>query len=1115
MAVRKTIKWCFVIVLFACLAGGGYGYWIWTNANKLVLAELRAELARLAPDWDVEIGSARLDWNRRIHLYDVTLKVKGDTEPLLRVPELVLVVDRDKFFNEQEFVLYRVDMLKPVVRLVRDAQGVWNWQRLPKLPKSKTKPSLPELNVAEADVRVELQQSAGAPTARLQLQPADLKLVPSAKRSYLVDVSTVIGETGKLSVTGDWNLDRATWSLDGRIEQITSSGELLGLAVGASPELRRNIERLESALRRWTPPKLRPQAPDVSDALPDFGASGTLDISFRFARKQPGREPEFDITAAIRRATVSNPALPFPLHEITGTIRWNNDRVSLERLSAKNGLTRISVDGEIRRIDRTTPCVFNLAVTGLPLDARLHARLPEKWQKVYDRIQPTGHIDVRGRLQFDGIRKWTPRGFVMTLRDCTGAHVNFPYRVRHINGTVTQSRRSTNVFDIDVAGVAGRQRATLKGYMKKLGPYVESVYDMSVRNLPIDETLIAACRPEVRKTLRSLGLKGSVNAHYRITKRDPRRDDTYHHHIEAYVSQGSIEYDEFPYRMRNLAGRVSYDSADETWRFINLTAENGPAKFAAAGTLSKVNDKQYLRLSVGARGASFDNELRRALPRSLETIWDDASPTGKLDLVADLRWSTGEQVDVTLSKVDVTEGSLYLKAFPYPLNRVKAKLSYAGSQLSIHSFHGKHDDTYVRIKNGLLDRQPNGEWIMRLNQFWADDIDPGRHFRRALSKDLRSVVEELDPKGPISVSGMLELRGTGRQRDPVTAAWDLKFVLAGNTLNVGLPLKNLHGSLYVRGTWDGRNVDMGRKHGNRIDLASVSVKGYQFTGVRGPYRIDGKHIVVGSAEALRRKSSATPLRPIPDAERLTAKAVGGEFTLDGRIQLDAVIRRRKTTAYRLLLTMSKAKLEQFARRYLRGTHNVAGVMYGRLDLFGHGASAQNMTGHGKLLISPAALYELPILGKILQGLKFTPPDNTAFKFAYSEFDIGHSQFLFKTIDLVGDSISLRGRGTARFDGRLNLDFYSMLPRNQVPIPILRELVSTATNAWVGVEVRGTTDQTYTRIKAVPQLDDALKRFLGAFGTRPPMPTPFLPPPRTQPRTRAPNMQPRQSYPYRQ
>ncbi|GAB4134981.1 MAG: hypothetical protein Tsb009_00730 [Planctomycetaceae bacterium] len=1081
MTVRKTIKWCLAIILLIVAAGAGYGYWLWSNANQLLLEKVRAELAQRAPGWEIEVGSARFDWSRRIHLYDVTLRVKEDAHPLARIPEIILVVDRDKLADDQEIIVHQVHLINPEFSLVRFEQGDWNWQKLPPLPKSEKKPSLPEIVIREARFLVELKQSQGILPARMQLHSAKARFVPSARRSYTIQATTDIGESGTLSVEGNWNIDSKTWSLAGKIEQITSSGELLGLAVGTSPELRSQIARLEKALRKITPPEELPPTPINSDALPDFGASGTLDVTFDFTRENPQQEPRFGLLAEIHRASLTNPALPFPLHNITGKIRWNNNQVVAENLRAQNGLTQITISGGIRRENQATPCRFDVAIHQLPLDNRLRKRLPPSWRKIYDRLQPTGHVDLTGVIRFDGIRTWTPSGFVLTFRDCTGAHVEFPYRVRKINGTVTQRQ---NVFDINLTGIAGGKPATLHGYVKNPGPSSESLFDMSVKNFPIDDTFLSACKPELRKTIRSFGLKGLTDAHYRISKSSPR-ERKFRHQIVADVKNASIEYEHFPYRMKNFSGRLRFDSRDEVWHFQNLIANNGQTTFQGAGRLSKIDGRQFLRLRVVTKKGNFDNELRRALPPNLESAWVDLSPTGKLDLTTDLTWSTGQPVDVTLSNVVVTNGSMLLKSFPLPLNNIQAKLSYANGRVEIHSFRAKNEEMLVRIKYGYLDCLPDGEWKLRLEQFFADDITPDRRFRRALGKDLRTVVEELNPRGKMSVSGMLELWGTGRPRDPVTAAWQLKFLLAGNALNVGVPLKNVYGHVTARGRWDGRRVEM--LTGNSIALDSVSLWGYQFTNLRGPYKIVGKQIIVGSAAALPVRPRTTPLRPIPLSERITAQAIGGDFTLDAILLLE------KETTYQVSLTMRKARLEQFARRYLRGVKNLAGVMYGRLNLYGRGNSPRKITGQGKLLISPAALYELPVLATVFQVIQFVPPDKTAFKFAFADFQIANQQFLFRLIDLVGDSISLRGRGSAHFNGKVALDFYSMMPRNQVPIPILNQLVSTATNAWVGVEVRGTVRHPIPRVKAVPQLDNALKRFLRAFGTRPIYPVPQVPP----------------------
>jgi hypothetical protein len=158
-----------------------------------------------------------------------------------------------------------------------------------------------------------------------------------------------------------------------------------------------------------------------------------------------------------------------------------------------------------------------------------------------------------------------------------------------------------------------------------------------------------------------------------------------------------------------------------------------------------------------------------------------------------------------------------------------------------------------------------------------------------------------------------------------------------------------------------------------------------------------------------------------------------------------------------------------------------------------------MNGEGQMQISPAALYQMPVIAQVFQAMLFTPPDKAAFKYAFVDFGVTGGHFRFREIDLVGDAMTLRGQGTARFDGHLDIDFYSMLPRAQlarlrIPVPGVDMIVGGAldevTKGWVRVEVRGPVNNPEARMVAVPVLDDALSKFLEAFGNQPMPPNPF-------------------------
>ena len=99
---------------------------------------------------------------------------------------------------------------------------------------------------------------------------------------------------------------------------------------------------------------------------------------------------------------------------------------------------------------------------------------------------------------------------------------------------------------------------------------------------------------------------------------------------------------------------------------------------------------------------------------------------------------------------------------------------------------------------------------------------------------------------------------------------------------------------------------------------------------------------------------------------------------------------------------------------------------------------------------------------------------------------------FPKIDLIGDAISLRGRGAARFDGLLHLDFYSRPASAWSQVPVLSNFVDQFTQGWVGVSVTGTVQNPRARVMAMPQVDTAFRQFLAAInrpGTIPTLNTP--------------------------
>ncbi|MBT6155037.1 MAG: hypothetical protein HOL01_18430 [Planctomycetaceae bacterium] len=1121
MTFRKTTKWLVILVLLVAAGAGGYGFYLWNESNERIRKVILARCEEIVPEWDVSLGRVRFDWNRRVHLYDFTLKAKGQSQNVASFPEVVVSIDRERFAERQEIVVQKVRVLGPELDLVRDAAGKWNWQQLTPPPKSNQ--SLPEVEIVQATVRVRLDQTDGSPAAILGLQNADLKLIPSGKRSFLITGLTQVGQAGKLTVDGSWDLDHGVGSFNGEMNDVSSSGELSGLVIGSSPELRMKLARAQTAVSTYlqslpeeTPTdqrdpflfassrRERPSAVDTGkpivpdDGVPNLGASGTLDVKFQVAVKEPKTEPKFTFQVNVKQGQIKNDALPFPLRDLTGRIFWDNERFILADVVATNGMTRITLDGRFDRKGTISPGRIEAKIENLAFDDRLRSRLPASLLKIYDSVRLRGMADLKGTLLFDGKRTWQPENAVMTLHNCSGRHVKFPYPAENISGTLKQDGGD---IDVNLTGQAGGHPATLSGRIRNPGPTAEVFYKIHANRLSLDDRFVRACQPELQKTLAALNLKGDATADLTVY-RPPGADQKFAVNVTARLTEASLQFVHFPYRLEKLAGDIKFSSAEKTWLFENLRAEHGKARLTGTASFVKRQAPGLLQLTITARNADADQQLERALPPSLQETWNQLSPGGRLDLVSKIRWVPGQPAIVTLPEAKLTNGELTLRAFPYPLDEVEATFSYANSQVILKSLKGKHDHTGVRAK-GSMWWNPDGDWTVRLDELTVDDLLPDRLFRRALPDDLRDVIEEIDPAGPISLDGMVEFRGTNRPQDPVTAAWDLQTIHTGGKLTTGLDLEKVYGRLSAQGTWNGDRVRMTGK----IDLDSVEVWDYQFTHVQGPYSIDGSQVIVGSRQVVLPDANSRNRGRVPPEERVTARAIGGVITLDARVALpDAKVALQKEPTYLVKATMSKGRLEQYAARYMTGQKNLQGVMDGWIDVSGRGTSNDKMTGRGQLRINPAALYELPVIVQVANLIG--PPDKTAFRYALLDFNIANSQFLFNSIDLVGDTLSMRGRGSAKFDGRLNLDFYSMLPRTGFRIPLVSAVVGGATTGWVGVKIRGTTNDPKPKLVPAPNVDEALKGFLGAFGTRPPNNVPRLIIPTLTPQQRS--GQPRQN-----
>ena len=152
---------------------------------------------------------------------------------------------------------------------------------------------------------------------------------------------------------------------------------------------------------------------------------------------------------------------------------------------------------------------------------------------------------------------------------------------------------------------------------------------------------------------------------------------------------------------------------------------------------------------------------------------------------------------------------------------------------------------------------------------------------------------------------------------------------------------------------------------------------------------------------------------------------------------------------------------------------------------GHGFVAMRMggsyddfhsyKGDGTVQLRDAKIYELPAILTLLKTLNVGRTDRTAFDSSNVNFLINGTDIDFERIELVGDAISLIGNGRMNLDQDLDLNFYSVVGRNRIRIPLLSELYHASSQQILWISVDGTVSDPKMSRQVLPQLNDSIRQ----------------------------------------
>ncbi len=1079
-------QWGLFLAVGAALVVGGYLYF-WLDDE--ILRQVQHRLASHYQGMRVHVGSARFEQDRGIAVSDISLTPPQDSAesaPLISIEEMYLAGKiRMEELISGEPAVERIIIRRARLHAVRQKNGSWNVATL--LPLPRFSDQRPEIKIEHATIVFE--DSFQATPSAISLQDANLTLTPIQADGPKVALSRyrIVG-----SVTG---IPARELRFDGEVG--IEDGSLDVAVTVAGLEVTREL--LASL------PGLQPLLPTGAEA------SARADMQLNVKRKAAGATLEWTGALNIDRGRLAHPLLPEPLTDVEMAVLFDSNRLLIQRLTGKCGPARVTLACERAGWTTNAPLALAAKIVGLSVDERAKAALPESLARVWQRFRPAGIVDVNVRATFDG-RQWHPQ----LSAECRGISLTdnekFPYRLEQAQGKLQYEPASSTGPDklqMNLVGIGGGRPVRVAADLAQLVPteiegeaigsglagaievdppdpqtsgYRGTVggrtdrkrhpvgwVEISGSDIPLHEQLLAALPEKGELLVRALRPQGEIDFQFRAEWTDPfqpRADVT----KNIRLKNCAIQYVPFPYPLHNVNGLVSERNGHWTLQDIQGLGGDETTVVICRGTSTPIADGCHVDLNFRANNVQLDDNLKRALEPPAQRAWDELQPQGRIDLTAHVVHETGRPkptVVVTLQPRERTVSIQPLK-FPYRFEQVEGAAKFEAGRVELSDIRARHDRVDYSAASGTWQPRTDGGWQLDLRGVNADRFMPygDRDLLVALPPTLQSIVERLQPSGTMSVVNSSLSFAKSPQSERLTAAWDVNLDCHQAAIQGGVPLQSVTGGIQLRGRFDAQAAYTF----GELKLDSVIWRDMQFTNVRGPLWIDRQSCLFGDPASAK---LALPAR------KVTADTYGGSLTANAELQHVG------SPNYKLELALGGVSLARFANERLGGPSELNGNVSGRLLLAGTGRSVQTLNGNGELHVVDANIYELPVLMRLLKVLTNRPPTTTAFNRCDMQFAIQGDHVHFQQLNLLGDAVSLYGKGETNFDQELDLVFYTLIGPADLPIPLWRSIAGQVSQQGLQLKVVGNWDDPDVQRKAFPAVNDMIQQIQAGAATMSP------------------------------
>ena len=848
-----------------------------------------------------------------------------------------------------------------------------------------------------------------------------------------------------------------------------------------------------------------------SDKLEGFrGVVGSVDGRGSFQLKnstQTGSDLVFN--AQLNDFALDHVKLPHLVSECSGSIEIENG-ILLGDITGKIG-SGDNLHGQFRVVGQQVlahPTVWRVDGTckNMTLDHRLTKPFSKGVKLFFADFDPRGIANVDFTLAHD-------RNGLQKKANCeiTGTQFNFvkfPYPIHGAQGTVNLDG---DKLTFDITAEEQGQPVHFTGSIIGSGPAANVVINFwNEGKLPIDKKLenaVAAIK-QIAPSLFAFHPRGFL----RVTgqARKPVGQTDFDLDYDIHLIDGKSYHDLFEYPLSNISGLISIRNTNV--RIQDVRSSNGSETVICNGTWNPDNG---LYLGFDVHNAPLDEKLANALTPEVRYVWDAIRPDGiahyvHIDLTTPPNSETNVVIDGILAdpqKPASSQVAINPLWFPYRIANLDGRVRIGDGKFHMGQMRGRHNQAWLAC-NGFGNYSTE-KWTLQLDDLRVGSIRVDEDLLSAVPDSLREALVGLNYRGNASATGTVAMGGslasspiadgaggintvtsvtTNNLIGPVSyeqpadqfvdggfaqtepefeMSWDVRFDVDQGAMNVGLEIENVFGYVSLDGHYDGQNVISD----GAIAVDSLHFMNLQVTNVRGPLFIDNQRVAVGS---MAKRDNDSTVR-----ESLVANFYGGAARLDGQSWSE-----NEEDRFYVQTLFSNANLRDAMAQNSPELQEVGGLGSLSMRLSG-GETRESIRGEGLFQLRDAAIYELPVVLAMLKTLKNRRNNRTAFDAGTADFTISGNAVNLNRVELVGDSISMIGEGDLDLRGDIAMNFYSVMGRNRLNIPILSDLAKASSQRIMWWKVDGSYSEPQITTEILPGLNDSMNALFQVDESQPP------------------------------